>query len=48
MRVLLDTSFIFDFMDKPGKFLEAERGFFAVPETQIYVSAVSIWEMRLK
>ncbi len=48
MRVLLDTSYIFDFMDKPGKFLEAERGLFAVPETQIFVSAVSIWEMRLK
>ena len=48
MHVLLDTSYLFDFMDRPGKFLEAERRFFAARETQLYVSAVSIWEMRLK
>ena len=48
MHVLLDTSYLFDFMDRPGKFLEAERRFFAARETQLYVSVVSIWEMRLK
>ena len=48
MRVLLDTSFLYDFMDKPGKLLEAERRFLAGDEAGLYVSAVSIWEMRLK
>ena len=48
MRVLLDTSFLYDFMDKPGKLLEAERRFLTGDEAELYVSAVSIWEMRLK
>lgn len=48
MRVLLDTSYLYDFMEAPGKFFEAERGLFAVRELQLFVSAVSIWEMRLK
>ena len=48
MQVLLDTSFLYDFMDKPGKLLEAERRFLAGDEAELYVSAVSIWEMRLK
>ena len=48
MRVLLDTSFLYDFMDKPGKLLETERRFLAGDEAELYVSAVSIWEMRLK
>lgn len=48
MRLLLDTSYLFDLMEAPGKFLEAEREFFESPELELYVSAVSIWEMRLK
>ena len=48
MRVLLDTSYLYDFMDRPGKFLESERRVLAAREAQFYVSAVSIWEMRLK
>ena len=48
MRVLLDTSYLYDFMEAPGKFFEAELGLFAVRELQLFVSAVSIWEMRLK
>ncbi len=48
MRVLLDTSYLYDLMDRPGKFLEAERLLLAGDDTQLYVSAVSIWEMRLK
>ncbi len=35
-------------MEAPGKFFEAELGLFAVRELQLFVSAVSIWEMRLK
>ena len=48
MRVLLDTSYLFDFMDRPGKFLVSERRALAARGTDFYVSAVSIWEMRLK
>ena len=48
MRVLLDTSYLFDFMDRPGKLLDSERRFLSARGTELYVSAVSIWEMRLK
>ena len=48
MRILLDTSYLYDLMKAPGKFSGAERRFFAEQEARIYVSAVSIWEMRLK
>ena len=48
MRVLLDTSYLFDFMDRPGRFPDSERRVLAAPGTELYVSAVSIWEMRLK
>ena len=48
MRVLLDTSYLYDFMEAPGKLREPERRFLAAREVRIYVSAVSIWEMRLK
>ena len=48
MRVLLDTSFLFDFMDRPGMFTDSERHLLAARGTDFYVSAVSIWEMRLK
>ena len=48
MRVLLDTSYLYDVMEAPGKFLGPERRFLAAREVRIHVSAVSIWEMRLK
>ena len=48
MRVLLDTSYLYDFMDRPGRLLDAERRVLASRETEFHVSAVSIWEMRLK
>ena len=48
MRVLLDTSYLFDFMDRPGMFPESERRALAARGTDFHVSAVSIWEMRLK
>ena len=48
MRVLLDTSYLFDFMDRPGRFPDSERRILASPGTEFYVSAVSIWEIRLK
>lgn len=48
MRVLLDTSYLYDFMEAPGRFHESERRFLAAGDARIHVSAVSIWEMRLK
>ena len=48
MRVLLDTSYLFDFMDRPGLFSDSERRVLEARETELHVSAVSIWEMRLK
>lgn len=48
MRILLDTSFLYDLMDAPGRFADFRRRILASGETRLYVSAVSIWEMRLK
>ena len=48
MKVLLDTSYLYDLMMAPGKLLDAERRFLGGTATRLHVSAVSIWEMRLK
>ena len=48
MRILLDTYYLYGLMAARGQFSEAERRFFDEHEAQLYVSAVSIWEMRLK
>ena len=48
MRILLDTSYLYDLMDRPGTFLETERRYLTGGEIGLHVSAVSIWEMRLK
>lgn len=48
MRVLLDTSCLFDFMDRPGKFLDSERRVLSAHGMEFHVSAVSIWKMRLR
>ena len=48
MHVLLDTSYLYDLMEAPGKLSDIERRFFEETEARLYVSAVSIWEMRLK
>ncbi len=48
MKVLLDTSYLYDLMMAPGKLLEPERRFLGGPAVRLHVSAVSIWEMRLK
>ncbi len=48
MRVLLDTSYLYDLMESLGRFTGAERRFLDDHAARIYVSAVSIWEMRLK
>jgi PIN domain nuclease of toxin-antitoxin system len=48
VRVLLDTSYLFDLMEALGRLTDAERRFFEEHAAHLYVSAVSIWEMRLK
>ena len=48
MRVLLDTSYVYDLMEAFRRFRDAERRFFEEHAAHLYVSAVSIWEMRLK
>ena len=48
MRILLDTYYLYGLMAARGQFSEAERRFLDEHEAQLYVSAVSIWEMRLK
>lgn len=48
MRVLLDTSYLYKLMRASGWISELERQFFDTWEARLYVSAVSIWEMRLK
>ena len=48
MRILLDTSYLYDFMDRPGRLLASERHLLHSRRTKLHVSAVSLWEMRLK
>ena len=48
MRILLDTHWLYDFMEAPGKLPATARRLLADRNTQLFSSAVSIWEMRLK
>ena len=48
MRVLLDTSYLYDLMESLGLFTDVERRLLDDHAARIYASAVSIWEMRLK
>ena len=48
MRILLDTYYLYRLMAARGRLSETERRFFDEHEAQLHVSAVSIWEMRLK
>lgn len=48
MAVLLDTFYLYEFMAAPGQFSETVRRIFGERAPRLYVSAVSIWEMRLK
>ena len=48
MRLLLDTSYLYKLMSAPEQFSDAERLILTNQAVQLYVSAVSIWEMRLK
>ena len=48
VRILLDTSYLYKLMQASARFSEAERQFLVGWEARLFVSAVSIWEMRLK
>lgn len=48
MRILLDTSYLYNLIDAPGSLSAAERLVLSSPDITLFVSAVSIWEMRLK
>ena len=48
LKVLLDTSYLYDLMLAPGQLLDVERRFLGGPAVRLYASAVSIWEVRLK
>ena len=48
MRILLDTFYLYRFMEAPERNFEADLRFLDENEAEVYVSAVSIWEMRLK
>ena len=48
MRILLDTFYLYRLMEAPGRLFEADLRFLDENEAEVYVSAVSIWEMRLK
>jgi len=48
VRVLLDTFYLYRFMEAPERSFEADLRFLDENEADVYVSAVSIWEMRLK
>ena len=48
MRILLDTYYLYGLMAARGQFSETERRFFDEHEARLHVSAVSVWEMRLK
>ena len=48
MRILLDTSFLYGLMASHGDSPESVRGILDGYGPELFVSAVSIWEMRLK
>ncbi len=48
MMVLLDTLFVYALADAPGKLPERARLVLANQDLQPVISAVSLWEMRLK
>ncbi len=48
MRLLLDTHYVYALAGAPGRFSPAEREFLAQPPGELVISAVSVWEMRLK
>lgn len=48
MRILLDTSYVYTLMMARWDLSETEKLIFSSKDIRFHVSAVSIWEMRLK
>ena len=48
MNLLLDTHYVFAIVGSPGRLTGTEINFLAAYPGRFVVSAVSIWEMRLK
>jgi len=48
VRILLDTSYLYNLMAAREQFSDTELLILTNQAIQLYVSAVSIWEMRLK
>ena len=48
MRILLDTSYLYNLMAAREQFSDTELLILTNQAIQLYVSAVSIWEIRLK
>ena len=48
MRILLDTSFVYALAATPWALPERVRALLDEPDIELFVSAASIWEMRIK
>jgi len=48
LGLLLDTHYAYALAGAPGRFSSEELGFLANPPAPLFISAVSVWEMRLK
>ncbi len=48
MGLLLDTHYVYALAGAPGRLSAPEVAFLSAPPSDMLISAVSIWEMRLK
>ena len=48
MKLLLDTHFVQWLGLSPGRLNRSERGLIEDPRHELFISAISIWEMRIK
>lgn len=48
MRILLDTHILLWWLGEPARIPEKSRKLIAAPQNTVYISAVSLWEIRLK
>ena len=48
MRLMLDTMYLYKIMHIPPQLSKSEHTIISDPANHLYVSSVSIWEMRLK
>lgn len=48
MNIILDTSYVYDLVDSPGKLEELDRRALASPQAKFSASVASLWELNLK